>query len=74
VAVLRHPDNLIDQAAEDHVSLGSDVGRFRVPARIGDVTGMPRLFDAMRRQGYDTALVARRARDNCLGFLDRCLR
>ncbi|NKX44756.1 dipeptidase [Roseicyclus persicicus] len=72
--MLRHLDHLIEQAGEDHVGLGSDFDGCVVPDCIGDVTGVPALFDAMARHGYDAALIAKLARGNWLACLDRCLR
>lgn len=71
--ILRHVDHLMQHAGEDHVGLGSDFDGCVLPDRIGDVTGVQRLFDAMRAHGYDDALLAKLARDNWLRCLDRCL-
>jgi membrane dipeptidase len=71
--MLRHLDHLIEQAGEDHVGLGSDFDGCILPDRIGDVTGVQLLFDAMRGHGYDDALLAKLARENWLSCLERCL-
>lgn len=71
--MLRHLDHLIRELGEDHVGLGSDFDGCVLPERIGDVTGVPRLFDAMAAHGYDEALIAKLARENWLACLDRCL-
>jgi membrane dipeptidase len=71
--MLRHLDHLITHLGEDHVGLGSDFDGCTVPDVIGDVTGVPRLFDAMAAHGYDDALIAKLARENWLACLDRAL-
>ena len=72
--MLRHLDHLITHLGEDHVGLGSDFDGCTLPDVIGDVTGVPRLLDAMAAHGYDAALVAKLAKDNWLACLDRSLR
>jgi membrane dipeptidase len=71
--MLRHLDHLIAEAGEDHVGLGSDFDGCMVPDLIGDVTGVPRLFEAMAAHGYGDALMVKLARENWLNCLDRCL-
>ena len=46
-SMLRHLDHLVKLAGEDHVGLGSDFDGARIPSQIGDVTGLPRLVEAM---------------------------
>lgn len=70
--MLRHLDHLIAEAGEDHVGLGSDFDGCVLPDLIGDVTGVPPLFEAMRRHGYDDALIEKLARENWLACLERC--
>ena len=53
------------------VALGSDFDGCKLPAEIGDVTGLPRLVDAMRRAGYGERLITRICRDNWIDALDR---
>lgn len=71
--MLRHLDHLIETLGEDHVGLGSDFDGCPLPDVMGDVTGVPRFFEAMRTHGYDNALLAKLARENWLGCLERCL-
>ncbi|EPX84952.1 dipeptidase [Salipiger mucosus] len=72
--MLRHLDYLLEHAGEAHVGLGSDFDGCVLPERIGDVTGVPRLLEAMAAHGYDAALIARLARENWLGCLERVWR
>ena len=71
--MLRHLDHLISEAGEDHVGLGSDFDGCVLPDLIGDVTGIPRLFQAMAAHGYDAPLIEKLARGNWLNCLERCL-
>lgn len=71
--ILRHLDHLMEQAGEDHVGLGSDFDGCVLPDLVGDVTGVPRLFQAMSAHGFDASLIAKLARGNWLRCLDRCL-
>lgn len=71
--MLRHLDHLLTHLGEDHVGLGSDFDGCTLPDVIGDVTGVPRLLDAMAAHGYDKPLIAKIARENWLACLDRAL-
>lgn len=72
--MLRHLDHLITHLGEDHVGLGSDFDGCTLPEVIGDVTGVPRLFQAMADHGFGADLIGKLAMDNWLACLDRCLR
>lgn len=69
--VARHLDHLIEKLGEDHVGFGSDFDGAVVPAELADVAGMPRLMEALRRCGYDDALLEKIAWRNWLGVLGR---
>jgi membrane dipeptidase len=71
--MVRHVDYLLEKLGEDHVGLGSDFDGCTVPEAIGDVTGVPRLLDAMATHGYGAPLIAKLARENWLACLDRAL-
>ena len=72
--MVRHIDYLIDKLGEDHVGLGSDFDGCTVPDPIKDVTGVPKLFQALADKGYDAALLAKLAHGNWLGCLERTLK
>jgi len=72
-APLRHLDYLIERLGEEHVGLGSDFDGCTVPDPIGDVTGVPKLFEALSAHGYDAPLLAKLARENWLDCLERSL-
>jgi membrane dipeptidase len=71
--VLRHRDHLIARLGEAHVGFGSDFDGATLPARIGDVAGLPALMDALALHGYDASLLRRLAHENWLGLLERVL-
>jgi membrane dipeptidase len=71
--MIRHMDHLIEHVGVDGVGLGSDFDGATIPAEIGDVTGLPRLVDAMRRHGYDEATLRKLCFENWIGVLDRTL-
>ncbi|MCZ8154180.1 MAG: dipeptidase [Rhodobacteraceae bacterium] len=69
--VLRHLDHLIGRLGEDHVGFGSDFDGATVPDGIGDVTGLPRLIDALRAHGFGETLIGKLAWGNWLSVLRR---
>lgn len=72
--LLRQMDYLIEHLGEDHVGLGSDFDGCVVPDVIGDVTGVPGLFEALRGHGYNENLLTKLARENWLNCLERTWR
>ncbi len=70
-AMLKHTDYLIEHLGEDHVGLGSDFDGCMLPKPMGDVTGVPKLFDEFGKHGYGDALLKKLARDNWLACLER---
>jgi membrane dipeptidase len=71
--MVRHVDALIGVLGEDGVALGSDFDGAQVPAAIGDVTGVPRLLQALLDKGYGEALVRKIALENWLALVDRVM-
>lgn len=69
----RHLDAMLEALGEDGVAIGSDFDGALVPAPIGDVSGMPVLWETLAAKGYGSALIAKIAAGNWLGFLDRML-
>ncbi|MBM6578634.1 dipeptidase [Microvirga sp. BT689] len=69
--MIRHMDHLIEHVGVDGVGLGSDFDGATIPAEIGDVTGLPRLVDAMRRHGYDEATLRKLCYENWMNVLER---
>ncbi|MBJ3784314.1 dipeptidase [Devosia sediminis] len=71
--MVRHVDALLEAVGEDGVALGSDFDGAMMPAVIGDVTGVPRLFQGMLDRGYGETLVRKIALDNWLRVIERTI-
>jgi membrane dipeptidase len=44
--------HIADRIGVEHVALGSDFDGATVPTALGDVSGLPRLLDALRADGF----------------------
>lgn len=64
--VVRHIDHLVDRMGVDHVALGSDFDGATIPDSIGDATGVPDVFDALRDAGYAERDLEKLAHENWL--------
>ena len=71
--VLRHMDHLLSMLGEDHLGLGSDFDGCTTPEVIGDVTGLPRLIEALEAHGYGRPLLEKLAHGNWLRLLERAI-
>lgn len=71
--IVRHVDALIEALGEDGVALGSDFDGAMVPAAMGDVTGVPKLLQALLDKGYGEALVRKIALGNWLAMIERTI-
>jgi membrane dipeptidase len=71
--ILRQMDHLLHKLGEDHLGFGSDYDGCTTPDVIGDVTGLPRLLQALSDHGYDRPLLEKLAHKNWLFLLDRTL-
>ena len=67
--MVRHVDALVAALGEDGVALGSDFDGAMVPAVIGDVTGVPRLLQALLDKGYGQDLVHKIALENWVSMI-----
>jgi membrane dipeptidase len=67
--MLRHIEHLLKFAGEDCVGLGSDFDGARIPAFIGNVTGVKHLIEAMRHAGYGDTLIEKITHKNWLRVL-----
>jgi membrane dipeptidase len=59
--IAEHARHVADRIGVDHVALGSDYDGATIPAPLGDVTGTPRLLDALLAAGFvsdDLAAIA----------------
>ncbi|MGG7576696.1 dipeptidase [Rhizobium sp. Nf11,1] len=64
--VVDHINYLIDRVGEDRVALGSDFDGAVIPRGIKDASGLPHLFEAMRKRGFDGQSLSKFAFDNWL--------
>jgi membrane dipeptidase len=67
--VVRHVDHIAEHAGIDHVALGSDFDGAVIPDEIGDVTGLPRVLEALRAAGYGDDDLRKIAHGNWLRVL-----
>lgn len=67
--VCRHFDYLVGRMGIDHVGFGSDFEGADIPDAIGDVTGLPRVVEALRDRGYDDGALAKITHGNWLRVL-----
>jgi membrane dipeptidase len=62
--IAAHARYVADRIGVEHVGLGSDFDGATIPRELGDVTGLPRLLDALRAAGFSEAEVRAIAWDN----------
>ncbi len=67
--VVRHVDYLVERLGIGRVGFGSDFDGAKVPREIGDASGLPKLFPALRERGYDDAALKRLAHENWVRVL-----
>ncbi len=69
--IVRHFAYLADRMGVEHVAFGSDFDGTTVPDELGDVAGLPRLVEALRRAGFGEDDLRKLASENWLRVLDR---
>jgi membrane dipeptidase len=69
--IVRHAQYVADRIGIDHVALGSDFDGAKMPKRLGDVSGLPRLMRAFRKAGFDDESLRRVAHENWLRVLTK---
>jgi membrane dipeptidase len=67
--VVRHVDYLVERIGVERVGFGSDFDGAKVPLEIGDVSGLPKLLEALREVGYDDAQLKKLAHENWVRVL-----
>ncbi|QBD83222.1 membrane dipeptidase [Ktedonosporobacter rubrisoli] len=68
--MVRHIDYLVERVGIEGVGFGSDFDGGITPSReLGDVTGLPRLVNALREHGYDDAALRKLTHENWLRIL-----
>jgi membrane dipeptidase len=69
--MLGHIDYLVEHLGIDCVSLGTDFDGATIPKEIGDVTGLPKLINALHDSGYDDASLRKIAYENWVRVLGK---
>lgn len=67
--LVRHIDYMVEKVGIDCVGLGSDFDGARIPDAIADVTGYPKLVDALQKAGYDDESLMKITHTNWLRVL-----
>lgn len=62
--MVKHIDYIASRIGIDHVALGSDFDGASIAEALGDVTGLPRLMDALRGAGFDDEALHKIAHGN----------
>jgi len=62
--IAEHARYVAERIGVEHVALGSDYDGADIPAALGDVAATPRLFEALRASGFDSADLERIAWGN----------
>lgn len=67
--VMRHVDYLVDRLGIDRVGFGSDFDGATVPREINDVSGLPKLLEALSERGYGVPELRKLAHENWVRVL-----
>jgi len=62
--IVRHVRYAVDQMGLEHVGFGSDFDGATMPGDLGDVSGLPRLLDALREAGFGERDLRKIAHEN----------
>ena len=71
--MVRHVDALVEALGEDGVALGSDFDGAMIPGFMKDVTGVPKLLQALLDKGYGETLVRKIALGNWVSMIERVM-
>lgn len=69
--IVRHLDYMVERMGIDHVALGSDFDGAIMPGDLRDVTGLPKLMEALDAAGYDESARRQIAYGNWLRVLGK---
>jgi len=73
--LIRHLDYLVEHVGLDGVGFGSDFdGGITPPRDLSDVSGLPKLIEALRQHGYDEAALRKITHENWLRVLGKTWR
>ncbi len=67
--MVQHIDYLVEHLGIEHVGFGSDFDGATIPHEIHDVSGLPKLVQALRSHGYDDAELRKLACENWIQVL-----
>ena len=67
--IVRHIDYIARRIGIGHVAFGSDFDGAIMPLDLGDVTGMPKLLQALRDHGYDEDALCKITHENWVRIL-----
>jgi membrane dipeptidase len=67
--IVRHIDYIARRIGIEHVAFGSDFDGAIMPLDLGDVSGMPKLLQALRNHGYDDDALRKITHENWLRVL-----
>ena len=67
--IVEHINYLVERMGIDHVGFGADMDGALIPTEVKDVTGFPRVLNALRAAGYDEPSLEKLAHDNWLRVL-----
>jgi membrane dipeptidase len=67
--IIRHVDYLVKRLGIDRVGLGSDFDGAMIPKPIGDVSGLPKLIQALREHGYNESALKKITHENWIRVL-----
>jgi len=67
--IVRHMDYIARRIGIEHVAFGSDFDGAIMPLDLGDVSGLPKLLDALRNHGYDVDALRKITHQNWLRVL-----
>jgi membrane dipeptidase len=68
-AIVRHVQYLAERVGIDRVGFGSDFDGAGIPRELGDVSGLPRLVEALRQAGFDDAALRKVTHENWIRVL-----
>lgn len=68
--IVRHVEYMVERMGIDSVGIGSDFDGTSIPAEIGDVTGLPKLMQALADRGYDETALKKIANENWVRVLE----
>ncbi len=72
--MVQHIDYLVEHLGIEHVGFGSDFDGATIPQEIHDVTGLPKLVQALRNHGYDDVALHKLAYENWIQVLRKTWR